>query len=56
MNNQKLIQFFHSTNLVSLATATEIANAFVPKEISKIGFQTSIFSSKTVLSGLLPMI
>ena len=38
MNNQKLIQFFHSTNLVSLATATEIANAFVPKEISKNNF------------------
>ncbi len=38
MNNQKLIEFFHSTNLVSLAKANEIANAFVPKEISKNNF------------------
>jgi len=38
MNNQKLIQFLLSSNLVSQATSKEIANAFAPKDIAKNNF------------------
>lgn len=38
MNNQKLVQFLLSSNLVSLSTAEEIASVFSEKEISKNDF------------------
>jgi CRP-like cAMP-binding protein len=38
MDNQKLIQFLCSTNLVSPATGKEIADQFLSKEISKNNF------------------
>jgi len=38
MNNQQLIQFLHSSNLVSIATSEEIARNFAPKEIIKNDF------------------
>lgn len=38
MDNQKLIQFLCSTNLVSLTTAKQIAGAFQQKEINRNDF------------------
>ena len=38
MSNQKLIQFFQNSNLVSAKTAEEIAGMFSPKEIKKNEF------------------
>ena len=38
MSNQKLIQFLHGSNLVSLATAGEIADIFSLKQISRNDF------------------
>jgi CRP-like cAMP-binding protein len=38
MSNQKLIELFRSTNLVTLQTAQEIAGVFTPKDIGKNQF------------------
>ena len=38
MSNQKLIQFFRNSNLISPNAAEEIANTFSPKEIKKNSF------------------
>ena len=38
MSSQKLVQFFKSSNLVSVNAAEEIANTFSPKEIKKNEF------------------
>ncbi|MFT3911746.1 MAG: Crp/Fnr family transcriptional regulator [Ferruginibacter sp.] len=38
MQNEKLVQFFYNSNLVSLATAKEIASRFSPKTIAKNQF------------------
>ena len=38
MGRQKLIQFLQNSNLVSLKTAEEIGNTFVPKEIGRNQF------------------
>lgn len=38
MDNQKLVQFLHNSNLVSLPAAEEIATTFAPKEIAKNNF------------------
>ncbi|HMK02786.1 MAG TPA: Crp/Fnr family transcriptional regulator [Ferruginibacter sp.] len=38
MNNQKLIQFILSSNLVAMRPAVDIANAFVWKEVNKHQF------------------
>jgi CRP-like cAMP-binding protein len=38
MTNQKLVQFFTASSLVSPASAAEIAETFAPKEISRNGY------------------